>query len=183
MIYSGIKGSVPLLKAAPRHCQPSLHTIKGLGRPSPRSCLPGEGNQTKPTPPDRPRQAPAPGGALLKDSGTRGRSGPELQPGKMLQLHSVLGVGDGGLGFGPRSQEGMLGAGVLLAPGAKSVPAAGAWRDAAGAAPERIYPSSWLSLLLLIPLDPLQQLSTFCAVKALQTPSEFQPGLQFPSPT
>lgn len=101
----------------------------------------------------------------------------------MLQLHSVLGVGDGGLGFGPRSQEGMLGAGVLLAPGAKSVPAAGAWRDAAAAAPERIYPSSWLSLLLVIPLDPLQQLSTFCAVKALQTPSDFQPGLQFPSPT
>lgn len=147
MIYSGIKGSVPLLKAAPRHCQPSLHTIKGLGCPSPRSCLPGEGNQTKPTPSS---PSPGPGGALLEDSGARARSSPELQPGKLLQLRSLLGMGDGALGVGPRSQEGMLGVGAVGAAGAKAVPAPGrsypSWLSLL-----LLYPSSWLSFILVIP--------------------------------
>lgn len=75
-------------------------------------------------------------------------------------------MGDGALGFGPCSQEGMLGVGALVDAGGKAVPAAGedlsllvlpphaysfSWISLLPFIPPPGYPFFWLSLLLFIP--------------------------------
>lgn len=59
-------------------------------------------------------------------------------------------MGDGALGFGPCSQEGMLGVGALVDAGGKAVPAAGEDLSLL-VLPPHAYSFSWLSLLLFIP--------------------------------
>lgn len=112
MIYSGIKGSVPLLKAAPWHCQPSLHTIKGVSCPGPP---PFQGNEIKQSQTlGKPRSGPSSLwlGPLQKDPQTRHRSGLGSCSSCVLCQGPVCDGELQALGLCPHSRRGMLRVGV-----------------------------------------------------------------------